>query len=118
MLTNNEYEYKKKRIERPPATIGLSTENAVCPIDDDSGDTVAVVIPNSEGARAIRARQFRSERERYGSYRRRPTAQQDLTWGRFYNALPERRTGSHAQPQCLSAQRTLSRGSCRLSTSD
>ena len=49
---------------------------------------------------AIRARRFRSERQRHSSRRRRPTGRQDSYRRRFYHALAQRRSGGHAQPHC------------------
>ena len=52
------------------------------------------------GARAIRARRFRSEREWRDQRRRRPTGRQDSYRRRFHHALAQRRSGGHAQPHC------------------
>jgi hypothetical protein len=62
--------------------------------------SVAVLLGGGGGARAIRARGFRSERERHGSRRGRATGRQDSYRRRLYNALAQRRSGGHAQPHC------------------
>src|SRR4029077_18704739 len=61
------------------------------------------------GARAIRARRFRSERQRFGWRRPRPTRRQGSHRRQLYNALRQRWKEGHAKPHCPTEPRRHTR---------